>query len=170
MIEQLITTWEELLAEQVGTLEQLTEVLQDEREAIITFDLLQITAVTRRKETLLNQIQAFESSRRAVTVRLGVALALPGMPGNHALVSALPDSAAAQRIRHQLSCVKSLAQAVMELNESQRRFVAHSLVDVEQSLALIHSLQGATAGAYYNKEGVMGAGLVGRSQAMNQTI
>lgn len=155
MIDNLMIEWEAILQEQEEVLAQLAELLKQEKEAVITMDLPAITAIEKSKHEQLLQIQVLETSNRGMMQRITKHLGVPGILPIDKILLRVPKSAATARIEHLISCIKSLTQGVSELNESHRRFLAHSLANVEASLSLIAVATGSARAACYTASGAM---------------
>ncbi|GEM_PF-5863963 len=151
----LITEFEAIVVEELEVLERLLNCLQSEREAMVAFDLQLITNSQKLKQELLLQIQVLEASRRGTMEKIGTGLGYRGCPTVQYIVDHLSDAAQAARLAHSLSCLRSMAQAVQELNEDHRHYIAHSLTTVQQSLALLDMMQGQVTQVGYTKQGTM---------------
>lgn len=152
-MELLVNEFAAIVAEESDVLELLLHNLQQEREAIVTFDLERITALQKAKHELLLQIEVLETSRRGIMQRLATMFGVTGYPTAAFIIERIPDRALAERVDQQLSCLRSMAQAVQELNDSQRHFVTHSLNEVQASLGLLEALRGQGQYACYGSNG-----------------
>lgn len=151
-LEALLQEWDSILDEEVEVLSQLIDLYKQEREAIIGMDLEGLTVVTKQKHEQILRTQVLETSRRGMTERLGRLLHIAHDVTSERILQAITPNAATTQIRHRLSCLRSMAQAVLELNQGQRRYIAHSLSGVEASLELLTTLSG---GQRYTAAGVM---------------
>ncbi|MBI4239273.1 MAG: flagellar export chaperone FlgN [Deltaproteobacteria bacterium] len=151
-LEALLEEWDGILSEEVEVLSQLIDLYKREREAIIGMDLEGLTVVTKQKHEQILRTQVLETSRRGMTERLGRLVAIPNDVTSERILQAISATALTTQIRHRLSCLRSMAQAVLELNEGQRRYIAHSISGVEASLELLTMLSG---GQRYTASGVM---------------
>ena len=138
MKENLLDAFEAILVEELEVLDQLIGCLQKEREAIIGFDLKAITAAYKSKHQKIAHLETIETSRRDVLRNIG---------SLETSLSALEKKNAAgalqvQRIRHQLSCLRSISQAAQEFNQIQRHYISHTLANVQTSLNLMEHIQG----------------------------
>ncbi len=159
MTSHLLVEIESLLVELRDTLGSLIDCLKHEREAVIEYDLKVLAETQREKNRLLSKVKTLEYGRQNLMLGLRKAYNLTEESNVDYLLAQVGDQQVAERIRHHLSCVKSLAQAAQEFNESQRQFLAHSLASVQASLALLDSLQGnGVYPASYNAKGKLSAG------------
>lgn len=147
-MKELYREFEAILVEESDVLEGLMANLQKEREAIVSYDMEMIASVYKSKHEQLLQVQVLEASRRSVMQQIGQQLGFNGYPTASYLVERAPEKALADRIEQQLSCLRSLAQAVQELNDLQRDYVAHSLDTVQASLTLIDAVRGQGTKTY----------------------
>jgi hypothetical protein len=154
MTEQLISDYESNLEGLTKELDLLVELLREEREAIVEYDLKKITAIYKRKNDSLNKIQNIERNKDTATELLATHFGFKGRPSSNWIVEKITDPTIAERIKSRLSCLKSLAQAVQEFNESQRQYVARSLQDVRTSLSLLGQLRGKNTESY-TRDGVI---------------
>ncbi len=157
---------ESLLDNLMVGLQELIECLQQEREAIIEWNLKRINTVEQKKHALLSRVANLEKSRKSATVDLAKALGQPANARLGELIDLCSDKALAQTLQHRLSCVRSMAQAAQEFNEVQRQYLVHSLENVQASLHLLDSLQGNGQFNAYNRQGVR----EGQSQSSTSTV
>jgi len=172
MLSQNLKKFDSVLQELISTLDALAESLRAEREAIIEYNLKKLTEVYKSKSDQLSKIQSLNQSRQTVLQALGNELGFPGAPTTDWLIRHIPDPTEAERMRQRVSCLKSLAQAIQEFNETQKQYIVHSLNSVEASLNLLDSLQGRNRQSIcYNKEGMTGNSIVQNiSRVMRQTL
>ncbi len=142
-----------VLTEELELLQGLQETLQHEREALIFFNTATLTELATRKRKQLVQLESLEAARAEVLTKIGPTIGFPGKPTIDIVISRIDDASVVAQIRHLLSCLKSIAQAVHELNMSQRDFVACSLAGVENALLLLDNLQRQSLGACYDQQG-----------------
>lgn len=137
-------------------LQDLITCLQDEKEAVVSYDLKKIKESYQQKLRQTQRIDHTEHKRRLIVENLkrhaGVShtLSLDELlsqvyPGSYGILK--------EEIRDQLSCVRSLSQAAQEFNELQRQFLMYSLQDIHSSLYLLESLQGKERFQGYDQQG-----------------
>lgn len=143
---QTIDDLEAVLSEEMEVLRHLIDCLKSERESIVNFDLKAMTEAYKIKYQKILQIKMIETSRRDLLKKLG-------QPLEEVLKST--SQVQAERIRHSLSCVRSMAQVVQEFNEIQKQYIAYSLYNVQSSLALMEALQGKGSVRCYDEKGTM---------------
>lgn len=160
-----------VLTELIEGLDGLIGSLKNEREAIIDYDLVRITDVTKEKQAALLRIQLLETTRQGIVKKLGQALGYTGQPSLDFLLQRVDDASTADRIRQRLSCVKSLAQAAAEFNELQRKYIDHSVGAIQSQLTLMDKLQGKIANPCYTQNGAMSSNpLQKKTQVMSRTV
>lgn len=155
MLVSLIQNLDQVLGQLIQQLNILVECLKKEREVIIDYNLNEIIKVTQEKQQCLLAIQAIERERAEIVAQISQELGLKATLKMEKLLDYFP-SEYIEVIKDRLSCVKSLAQAVQEFNESQRQYLEHSLKQVQQSLDLIQNLQGRGTNPGYTKDGSLG--------------
>ncbi len=138
----LMDEMEAIIAEEVEVMGGVIEALKKEREGIVAFHLKTITESAKSKQEHLMRIATLEAARNEILKKM-----------QRPLKEELDHTARpqAERVRHRLSCLKSLAQAAQEFNEIQKNYIAHSLSDVQTSLTLLDSLQGGRSLLYDQK-------------------
>lgn len=156
---------ESIVVEEVEVLGFLIECLKKEREAIIDYDLKTLTEVFKSKHENLVRIEVLETSRRGLVKKLGKTLMEileePSSPISN-------DQA--DRIRHTLSCLRSMAQAVQEFNNGQREYILHSLYDVQTTLSLLDTLKGRGLTACYDGQGIVKSNRESASSVMSRSV
>ncbi len=153
MIEEKICKFEGILEELKGAMEEFVESLRQEREAIIDFDLEKITSSYKVKHEHLLRVEAIESLRQQILKEMSAGLGYRGSQVVEAVLGYVSSPARVEKIRTNLSCIRSMAQAAQELNETQRRYIVHSLDTVQTSLMLLDSLQGKGRYQCYDRQG-----------------
>lgn len=138
--DYVIATLVANLMEEIALFEELRSTLEDERSYLVDLDADSLSHTTRRKESLLLRHQQIELARRELGAQfhqLGAGLdetsALSAV-ATVAMEAGIPDASALESLRLKL---RSLVDAVREMNELNRGFVAHSLLCVQGSLHLI---------------------------------
>ncbi len=168
---QLLKQLEMVMLELLDALGSLVQSLQQEREAVVEYNLKLIAEAGRAKQENLKRVQAIESARHDLMMKIGQELGCQGKPSTDFIVAQLADQIQAEKIRHYVSCIRSMAQAAQELNTDQRRYLAHSLNFVQQSLTLIENLQGKGLCSGYTKNGTLSGTVVQLSSAtMDRTV
>ncbi len=155
------TLWEpfELCLRQLQTLlEDMVEALQREREAIIEFDLEKIKKTYRQKHEKLLQIERLDLERQEMFDVLRQAAGLSRRAAMEEVLSAALPQESADGIRDRLSCIRSIAQAIQELNDEQRKYVIHSMETIQAPLKMMDSLQGGGKFQGYSEKGLMESG------------
>lgn len=155
MSHDILDRLDQILTGLTDHLNGLVAALREEREAIIEFNLSQIQKIYKIKHDLLSGVQSLERERNVLTGNLAIELGIKSSPSLTYLLDKITDQDAAEIIRNKLSCLKSLAQAAQEFNDTQKQFVAHSLSHVQNSLKFIETMQGRASFAGYNKAGSM---------------
>ncbi|QQR81092.1 MAG: flagellar export chaperone FlgN [Deltaproteobacteria bacterium] len=170
----LLEDLKKVLSLLTADLQGLITCLQDEKEAVIQYDLKKLKNTYQSKYRQLQKIDETEKSRKEITRQLtleaGLALQLTV---EELLSRAYPGeySELKEEIRDQMSCVRSLSQAAQEFNELQRQFLMYSLQDVQSSLYLLESLQGNEKFQGYNQQGEReGASVTDRPSAVDSSI
>lgn len=142
---------EELKTELVG----LVDTLREEREAIIDFDLQKIKDVHSIKNDKLIRIEALEKDRVLKLQELASSVGEPELAKLEEILEKINDSAWVDNILHLTSCIRSIAQAAKEFNETQQIYLVHSLANIQSSLMLLDSLQGKGQFQCYDRQGGM---------------
>ncbi|MBX7147966.1 flagellar protein FlgN [bacterium] len=155
MSENILDRLGHVLTELTNLLHNLVEALREEREAIIDFNLSQIQEIYKKKNDILNRIPVLERERTETTRTLAAELGFKTVPTLSVIFEKLTDRQKAEILSDKLSCLKSLAQAAQEFNDTQKQFVAHTLAHIQNSLKFIEAMQGRASFAGYNKTGNM---------------
>jgi len=155
MLEGSALQLEKILLDLKDALNRLVGSLQEEREAIIEFDLEKVKASYLHKHEILIEIDQLERLRQDWVNRVGGKIIPGGLAKLDSILEVLEKSETerVENIRNQLSCIRSIAQAAQEFNECQRQYLAHSLDHIQSSLMLLDSLQGKGRYQCYNKSG-----------------
>lgn len=167
MINQLSKNLEKVFEELITVLDGLSESLKVEREAIVEFDLKKINSVFKQKTAQINKAQSLQHIQKEALSKLAKSLDIRGVPTFKAVFDKLPDKKYAQHLQDRFSCVKSLAQAVQELNETQRQYLAYSIHQIQSSLQITSALKGqANTESCYDKNGHVGASKQKKANAL----
>lgn len=159
MKQTLLSEFESVIVELREVLDKLLQSLQEERIAIIEYDVEGISKSHQNKSKYLMRMQTLGKSRNDILHRLQKEMGLSPETGIKEILENYGDQIQSDRILHQVSCVKSLAQAAEEFNESQRRYLSHTLSKVQANLSLLESLQGkGVYTASYNQSGMVSEG------------
>ncbi len=155
-------------------LQGLISCLQDEKEAVIRYDVKKLKETYQSKYKQLQKIDRTEKYRKEITDRITCELGLALQTTVEDLLScAYPGQYEdlKDEIRDQMSCVRSLSQAAQEFNELQRQFLMYSLQDVQSSLYLLQALQGKEKFQGYNQQGeIEGASVADHPTAVDSNI
>lgn len=167
-----------VLSSLTSDLQGLITCLQDEKEAVVSYDLKKIKESYQQKLRQTQRIDHTEHKRKVVVEKLMAQAGLSSsmtprisidelltksFPGNHSILK--------EEIRDQLSCVRSLSQAAQEFNELQRQFLMYSLQDIHSSLYLLESLQGKEQFQGYDQQGELKEGnFANRPSAVDSNI
>lgn len=128
------------LTQEIGLFEELRQTLEDERTQLVELDVEGIDRCTLAKEGIAHRHRLLEEARRAIGEDFGQ---LDGELGHDARLTDVAMAARTvglagvddlDRLRTRLS---SLIETVREMNDLNRRFVAHSLVCVQGATALL---------------------------------
>lgn len=158
MIDQHLFQFESRLEALKNAMGEFVDILRQEREAIIEFDLEKIKQSHEKKYEALNVIQSLEKARQESVVGLMQESGLQGVPSQKILNAVLEKCCTQgqmENIQNLLSCIRSIAQAAQEFNENQRQYLVHSLENIHTSLMLLDSLQGKGKFQCYNPQGGM---------------
>lgn len=137
-----------ILQDLISVLDELLCLMKEEREAIFDFNLEQITQTSRKKNDLLLRVKILDSAKSASYNKLALSLGYKNKPSIEFILSQLPDQEMANKLRHRLSCLKSLAQATQEYNELQRQHIVSSLSSIQSSLVVLGKMN--SDGICYN--------------------
>lgn len=131
----------------------LVETLQEEREAIIEFNLQKLRDVYVNKNDTLLQIEALEKSRLKKQAELASSIGEPQLVRLESILEKVNDEAWVTKVKHLASCIRSISQAAKEFNENQQIYLVHSLANIQSSLQLLDSLQGKGQFQCYDRQG-----------------
>ncbi|MBF0492340.1 MAG: flagellar export chaperone FlgN [Deltaproteobacteria bacterium] len=142
-----------LLEELKMELVALVDALREEREAIIDFDLQKIKDVYTLKNDKLIRIEALEKTRQLKLKELASSIGEPQLAKLESILEKIDDTAWVENIQNLTSCIRSIAQAAKEFNETQQLYLVHSLANIQSSLMLLDSLQGKGQFQCYDRQG-----------------
>ena len=164
MSELLVGEVESILSEELEVFGSLIDCLKKEREAVILFDLNALAESYKLKHENLLRIEVLETSRRGLIKKSEASLqeVLDLQEGSS------PQQVA--RVRHLLSCLKSMSQAAQEFNENQKKYLVHSLSDVQSTLSLIEIAQGKGRFHGYDENGLLAQDNRGPSGTMSGSV
>ncbi len=152
-VQQSLSEYEAVLVEVLEAISALLECMKAEREAMVFLDTARLMDTYKEKHSILVRLDTLEKSRSELTGILAQHLRLVKGAGTREIMQHLETSEQTKRIGHCLSCIKSIAQAVQELNAGQRKFAAYSLSDIETSMTLIDKLQKSVRNPCYDEKG-----------------
>ncbi|HOE96936.1 MAG TPA: flagellar protein FlgN [Candidatus Sumerlaeota bacterium] len=121
--ESLLT----LLGEERAIYEEMADLLDQEREAMLAMAVDRLAEIVARKETLALRIKALDESRRVLARRLGAAL---GLPPHELTISELYAAAPAEiagRLRAVGAALREVVVRCREINQFNERAARRGL-------------------------------------------
>jgi len=143
-----IELFHEILDQLITQMDSLMGVLQEERIATIESDISRLAETLKKKTATLNNIRVLQKEQ-ACQSRILFGPKIQSLT-LETFFSQLPV-ADAQALRDKMSCVRSLVQAIQEVNDIQRRFVEHSLQDIHNRLQILSQGRGVPLELYGSK-------------------
>lgn len=139
------------------SLNQLMEVLKNEREAVVMYDWQQVQKIGQVKNQQVHDIKLLEKQKDDVFLGLRRKYGLVDYTSIFEFIKQIKASHSQQKVwKDKLSKIRSLSQAIAEMNESERVLIQHSLKEIENRIRLIDSQNLTTTfqSQVYNKKGV----------------
>ena len=130
-----LDTIKNLLVEQINSYRSLLDILQRERESLINFDVSEVEAISKEKDSLVIRLRLIEEER----IRLvGKFLSENNLARNISLkgIVEITGDEALQILRLQLV---SLIQGIEELNTFNMVLIGRSLNFIRHSMAFLES-------------------------------
>lgn len=166
-----IATLENILEDTKCTLDHLTQDLRDEREAIIELNLEKLTHTYQLKQRKLIHLQSLDRERINLVREIGNELGKPGLSKIEPILGLMKDTHQADRLREQISCIRSLSQAITEFNDIQREYLTFSLHTIRNTLSVMDKCRGEINSPSYNNEGKMNSEGTGKqNRLVNQNV
>jgi flagellar biosynthesis/type III secretory pathway chaperone len=138
-MEQLLNRLLVILDDQVGMYRSLLAVYHEERQAILAFELEDITASSKKKENLILKVRILEEQRAYLIDRIADVLKQPGSELTIARLAEKVDI----RFSYKLSAVGNRLASVLEqlkgVHSANRSLIAHARGLVSSSLAFLHN-------------------------------
>jgi len=128
------------LSREIGLFEELRTTLEDERTRLVDLDVEGIDRCTRAKEQIAHRHSLLEQARLTICddyAELDDELAGDARLSEVAAAARAAGVARADDLDHLRTRLTSLIGAVREMNDLNRRFVAHSLVCVQGATSLL---------------------------------
>ena len=140
-MEAIVEKLSALLEDEVTLFRTMLTIVQAEKEAVIHADQIAVSQICRRKENLILKIKIIEAQRERLMERAGIQLGL-SLPDItlHAL-SQHVGQLQADRLRANGAELKSLMQAIGELNAHNVSLLTHSMELITGSLNFLENLR-----------------------------
>ncbi len=138
-MEQLLNRLLMLLMDEVGLYQSLLAVYQDERQALLSFALDNITATSKKKENLILKVKILEEQRIHIIDQIAESLKHPASDLTLTRLAEKVDI----RYSYKLSTLGAELSSVLEemgaLHRANRSLITHSQGLVSGSLALLNN-------------------------------
>ncbi len=135
-IDKLALELKVVLQQEVRLLENLQELMQDERELLLSFRPRQLLEINKRKEILIGQRNSLEGERHRLTDRLTVLLCLPKDADLATLAEAVEGQAGAE-LRRLRSILAALVDGIRELATLNAALIEHSIRSIRGSVTFL---------------------------------
>jgi len=153
-MEQLLNRLLMLLLDEVGLYKSLYDVYQEERQALLAFELDGITETSKKKENLILKVKILEEQRTHIVHQLSENL---GQPASDLSITRLAEKVDI-RYSYKLSTLGAELSAVLEeigaLHHANRSLITHSQGLVSDSLAFLSN--NLTPDPVYRRDGRVG--------------
>jgi len=153
-MEQLLNRLLMLLLDEVGLYKSLYDVYQDERQALLAFELDGITGTSKKKENLILKVKILEEQRTHIDHQLAENL---GQPASDLTLTRLAEKVDI-RYSYKLSTLGAELSVVLKeigvLHHANRSLITHSQGLVSDSLAFLNN--NLTPDPVYHRDGRVG--------------
>ncbi len=126
-----------VLEQEASLLENLLEIMQDEREFLVRFQPKALEEQTKRKELLVLQHSYLDQGRQDLTARLAKELGFEESDPPLSALCEVIDGELGKKLEKVHVTLKALIESIQELNEINQRLIEFSIRSVKGSVAFL---------------------------------